>query len=174
MEDQNVLAFEEGKAAFMVNYPVFYGQIKKDKPKLVAKLGTAPWPAVVPGKQARSSVGGINLGISKFSKHPQQAFAAAQCMRDNANQKYSAIKGAYAPSLGSLYDDKAVKKAQPFAPILRQAVKDAALRPLSPAYNDISLAIQKTLSPPKSIDPSGAAGSLKTKIDKALHSGGLL
>jgi multiple sugar transport system substrate-binding protein len=174
MEDQNVLAFEEGKAAFMVNYPVFYGQLKKDKPKLISKVGIAPWPQVVPGRQAHSTVGGINLGVSKFSQHANLAFAAAQCMRDNANQKYAAVKGSYAPSIAPLYENKDVKKAQPFAAILKQAVQDAALRPRSAAYNDISLAIQKTISPPKSIDPKSAADDLKTKIKKSLHSGGLL
>ena len=38
---------------------------------------------------------------------------------------------------------------------------------MTPAYSDISLAIQKTYSPPDGIDPNGIVDKLRDRIDKA-------
>ena len=38
---------------------------------------------------------------------------------------------------------------------------------MSPAYSDISLAIQKTFHPPDGIDPGSVVDELKDKLDKA-------
>lgn len=174
MEDQGVVAISAGKAAFMVNYPDFYAQIKKESPKVYENIGLARWPRVEAGRPSKSTIGGINLGVSAFSKHPQEALAAATCMRSKTNQRFAVTKGNYAPSIGTLLDEQKVKDTLPFAELLKETLTDAALRPRSPAYNDISLAVQKTISPPKSIDPEGQADAMKTKIEKALRSGGLL
>ena len=48
-----------------------------------------------------------------------------------------------------------VKKAYPFADLLRESIEAAAPRPVTPAYSDISLAIQKTFHPPDGIEPDG-------------------
>jgi len=60
-----------------------------------------------------------------------------------------------------------VKKAYPFADLLRESIEAAAPRPVTPAYSDISLAIQKTFSPPDGIDPNGIVQKLKDRIEKA-------
>jgi multiple sugar transport system substrate-binding protein len=173
-EDQANIAFEGGKAAFMVNYPAFYSQIKKEAPKVFAATGIAPWPSVTPGQASHTTIGGINLGVGAYSKHAALAFAAARCLRDPTNQKYAQVNGSFAPSLGALYQDPQVLKAQPFAKLLMTSLEQASLRPVSPAYTDISLAVQKTLSPPSGINPKPTTSDLKSKIDKALKSGGLL
>lgn len=38
---------------------------------------------------------------------------------------------------------------------------------MSPAYSDVSLAIQKSLHPEKDIDPPKAIDDLRSKLDKA-------
>jgi hypothetical protein len=38
---------------------------------------------------------------------------------------------------------------------------------VTPAYSDISLAIQKSFHPPEGIDPAAVADSLRDKLDKA-------
>lgn len=173
-EDQANIAFEGGKAAFQVNYPAFYSTIKKEAPKVFAVTGIAPWPSVTPGQPSHTTIGGINLGVGAFTKHPTEAFAAAQCLRNRPNQKYAQVNGSFAPSIADLFQDPDVKKAQPFSLLLKVALEQASLRPVTPAYTDISLAVQKTLSPPSGIDPPSTAKDLKSKIDKALKSGGLL
>ena len=174
MEDQTSGAYSGGKAAFMVNYPDFYGTTEMESKEVFAKTGIARYPAVDAGQPSRPTIGGINIGVAAFGKHQHQAVAAATCMSSRPSQKILAVKGRYAVSNATLYSDPAVLKAEPFAPVVRTSLLAASLRPVTPAYNDISLAIQKTLSPPGGIKPASSAKELKSKIDQALKSGGLL
>ena len=174
MEDQTSAAYSGGKAAFMLNYPDFYGTTEMESKEVFAKTGIAPYPGVDPGRPSRPTIGGINIGVASFGKHQAQAVEAATCMSSRASQKILAVKGRYAVSNATLYSDPAVLKAEPFAPVVRSSLEAASLRPVTPAYNDISLAIQKTLSPPGGIQPASSAKELKARIDQALKSGGLL
>jgi multiple sugar transport system substrate-binding protein len=173
-EDQTRLAFEKGGAAFEVNYPFVYPSAKENAPKIYKVMGYAPWPSVEKGKPAKVTIGGLNIGVSSYSKHQAEAFAAAACMRDEASQRVAAVKGGLPPTLDRLYDDAEVKKAYPFAALIRKQIANPGIRPQSPAYSDISLAIQKALSPPASISPGGVEDKLKSQVDKALSSGALL
>ena len=40
---------------------------------------------------------------------------------------------------------------------------------MTPAYSDISLAIQKTYSPPDAVDPNGIVERLRDRIAKAVE-----
>ena len=173
-EDQNRLAFEQGTAAFEVNYPFVYPSAKENAPQIFKNMGYAPWPRVDASRPPKVSIGGLNIGVSAYSKHPAEAFAAAACMRDPAAEKVAAIKGGLPPTLSAVYDDPAVKKSYPFGNLIKQQVANPGIRPQSPAYSDISLAIQKTLSPPSSIDPRSVVPALTDQIKNALSSGALL
>lgn len=173
-EDPSRLAFESGQAAFEINYPFVYPAAQKDVPKIAKVMGYAPFPAVNPGTAARVTIGGYNLGVSSYSTHPQQAFQAITCLTRAANQQRNAIAGGLAPVLASVYDLPAMVKPYPFHELLRTQLQHYGIRPQTPAYSDVSLAIQKALSPPASINPSGAIKSLRSQIAKALSSGALL
>jgi multiple sugar transport system substrate-binding protein len=173
-EDQNRLAFEKGSAAFELNYPFVYPSAKANVPKLFKVMKYAPWPSVDPGTPARVSIGGSNFGVSAFTKHRREAFAAAACLRNAPNQKRGAVNGGLPPTLNRLYDDQAVRKAYPFADLIRRQLANAGIRPVSPVYSDISLAIQKALSPPKSIQPRSVVKKLEGQVKKALGSEALL
>jgi multiple sugar transport system substrate-binding protein len=173
-EDQARLAFEGGKAAFEVNYPFVWPSAQTDVPKIAKVMGYAPYPSVLPGQPARVTIGGINLGISSYSKHPTEAFAASACMASRAHQLTDAVKGGLPPTIGSLYDDPALAKAYPFHQLIKQQLETYGIRPKTPAYSDVSLAIQKTLSPPSGINPASAVSQLTNQIKSALTSGALL
>jgi ABC-type glycerol-3-phosphate transport system substrate-binding protein len=173
-EDQNRLAFEGGSAAFELNYPFVYPSAKADVPKIFKVMKYAPWPSVDPGRQARVSIGGSNFGVAAYSKHKALAFEAAACLRNAANQKRAAVAGGLPPTLNRLYDDPSVRKAYPFADLIRQQLAVAGIRPVSPVYSDISLAIQKALTPPASINPRSVVNKLKDQVNKALGSEALL
>jgi multiple sugar transport system substrate-binding protein len=79
----------------------------------------------------------------------------------------AAEKGGLAPSSSALYDDPKVKKAFPFADIMRASIEEGVPRPVTPAYSDISLAIQKTFHPPEDVDPAKVEQDLKDKLEKA-------
>jgi multiple sugar transport system substrate-binding protein len=110
MEDQNRLAFEQGEAAFEVNYPFIYPSARADDPALFKHIGWRPYPAVDAGKPVRAPLGGINWGVGAYTKHPVEAFEAATCLRDAQNQREAAIKGGLPPTLSSLYDEPGLRK----------------------------------------------------------------
>ena len=165
-EDTGKDTFKATGAAFMVNYPFVYADIKAD-PKALKNLGIARYPGVVPGKPSRVTYGGINLGISKFSKHKDLAFAAASCLRQPANQIVTSELGGLAPTQQSLYADPKVRKAFPFADLMLAELRDGVSRPVLPAYSDISLAVQSALHPLPSMDPKNAIQKLQDNLKKA-------
>src|SRR4051794_6925403 len=173
-EDQARLAFEKGDAAFEINYPFVFPSAAENAPKIAKVMGYAPWPGVDPGKPAKVTIGGINFGVGGYTKHPKEAFDAAACLRNPTNQKLYALKGGLPPTLNSLYDEPALAKPYPFKALIRDQLNNASVRPQSPAYADISLAISKGLSPPADIDPAGIVKKLTDQIDKAQDSGALL
>jgi trehalose/maltose transport system substrate-binding protein len=173
-EDQARLGFEKGGAAFEVNYPFVYPSALKLAPKIAKVMGWAPYPSVNPNQPAKVTIGGINLGISSYSAHPADAFAAVKCLVSRQHQSVDAIKGGLPPTLSSLYDDPALAKAYPFHALIKQELQAPGIRPQTPAYSDVSLAIQKALSPPGSINPSTVVQTLKGQIKSALSSGALL
>lgn len=173
-EDQGRLGFESGSSSFMVNYTFVWPSAQKNAPEVARNMGWAAWPRVLPDEPAHVTLGGINLGVAAYSRHPDLAFDAAACLRSAPNQVVATEKGGLPPTTEALYDDPRVQEAFPFADVLREMLTEGSARPQSPAYNDISLAIQRNLHPPRNIDPADDVKPLRTAIEKALKSGGLL
>ena len=174
MEGQSDTAFDQGNAAFEINYPFVWQSAKTTNPKVAKNMGYAPFPQVVPGVTPRVSIGGYNLGISSHSKHSGLAFQAAQCLIQPANQTRDAVKGGLAPVAASIYDQASFAKAYPFHQLIKQQLQTYGLRPQTAAYADVTLAIQKTLSPPASIQPNSVVSQLTNKLKLSLSSAALL
>ncbi len=166
-EDQARLGFESGRSDFEVNYTFVWASAGELGGDFQKNMGFARYPRVDKDKPSRVTLGGINLGIGAYSKHPDLAFEAAECIAQSKNQVVAAELGGLAPSTESLYDNPKVKKAFPFGDLMRQSIDEGVPRPVSPAYSDISLAIQKTFHPPDGIDPGSVVDDLKDKLDKA-------
>lgn len=173
-EDSARLGFESGSAAFEVNYPFVYPSIQADKPKLAKEFGWTSYPRVNAGTPAKVTIGGSNLGVSSYSKYPGYDFKAIQCLTNRANQLRDAVKGGLPPTIASLYDDPALAKPYPFKALIKQQLAKPGIRPQTPAYADVTIAIQKALSPPESIDSSTVANTLRSELKAALSSNALL
>ncbi|MEA2457999.1 MAG: trehalose/maltose transport system substrate-binding protein [Thermoleophilaceae bacterium] len=165
-EDTGKDDFKANDLAFMVNYPFVYADVAMD-PKALKNLGVARYPSVTPGQPSHVTVGGVNLGISKYSTHQQLAFEAAKCIVQPANQIVTSQKGGLAPTQASLYNNPQVKKAFPFAKLMQATLTDGVARPVLPAYADISLAVQAALHPPGNINPPDAIKTLVDNLKKA-------
>ncbi len=173
-EDHARLAFETGHSSFMLNYSFVWPSALKNAPEVAANMGWARWPAAAPGLRSRVAVGGIDLAVSTYSRYPELAFHAADCLADKANQRIAAERGGLPPTLYALYDDPAVRRRLPFADVLRATLNDAVERPRTPLYADVSLAISRTLHPMRDIDPDRDAARLRKAVQRALRSEGLL
>ncbi|MGW1067841.1 ABC transporter substrate-binding protein [Streptomyces aureus] len=174
MEDQNRLAMESGSAAFEINYPFVYPSMKANNPKLFKQFRWAPYPAVERGRPARPTIGGIDLAVGAYSRHPAAAFEAALCLRNRQNQLSAALKGGLPPTLRPLYSDPSLVKNYPFASTVLAALESASIRPKTPAYQNVSIAISHTLSPPNGIDPRPDVQKISGQIEDALASKGLI
>jgi len=172
-EDQGRRAFEDGTASFMVNYTYVWASARANAPEVVENMGWAAWPSVVPGEPSHVTVGGINLGVGAFSRHPELAFQAAACLSSEENQRTAAAMGGLPPSSAGLYDEDEVRQIFPFSDVLRTTLERAVQRPQSPLYNDISLAINRTLHPLSEIHPQTTLARLRQAVGRALRSEGL-
>ena len=173
-EDQSRLGFESGQAAFELNYPFVYPSIQADKPKLAKQFGWTYYPRVDAGTPAKVTIGGLNLAVSAYSAYPKYDFQAIQCLTDEANQKIDAIKGGLPPSLAAPYSDPALAKPYPFKALIKQELAKPAIRPQTPAYADVTIAIEKALSPPSAINPKTVVNTLRSELKSALSSGALI
>ncbi len=174
MEGPGQVAFQSGTAAFMINYPFVWSATQAGNPKVFKDMGYAYFPEVTPGIPPKVSIGGYNLGISAYSKHPNLAFQAVQCLTQDKNQSRDAIKGGLAPVAASIYDQPAFEKAYPFHQLIKQQLQTYGIRPQTPAYADVTLAIQKTLSPTSNINPKTVVSTLRNEIKLSLSSSALL
>jgi multiple sugar transport system substrate-binding protein len=173
-EDQNRMAFESGSSSFMLNYTYVWPSARANAPEVAAHMGWARWPGVRPGRPSRVTIGGINLGVGAFSRHPQLALRAAACIASEENQRLAAERGGMPPTSAALYDEPGVRATFPFADLLRETLSDAVQRPQTPLYNDLSLAISRTLHPLAEIDPERDVARLRAAVRRALRSEGLL
>ncbi|MDX6681763.1 MAG: trehalose/maltose transport system substrate-binding protein [Solirubrobacteraceae bacterium] len=178
-EDTARLGFEAGDSTFMINYPFVYPSAKKNAPSVAKVMAAAKFPQVDESHPSKPPIGGIDIGVSAFSKHPDQAFAATECLVKPDNQLEVAKLGGLPPVRSDVYDRPQIDKIYPgFADVIRDSIQAASPRPSqSPAYQDLSLAIQRAVHPPTDIDPknpSPAYDKLRDYVQKAIKREGLL
>lgn len=177
-EDTARLGFEAGESAFMINYPFVYPSAEANAPDVFEQIAAAKYPAISEDLPSRPPLGGINLAVSRYSDHPDLTFDAIACLVQPENQVIAATDGGLPPVTESLYTSQEIKDAYPgFADDIKASIDDAAPRPLTPAYTDLSLAMQRALHPIGDISPDGvdaAYDKLRENVEQAVKREGLL
>jgi multiple sugar transport system substrate-binding protein len=180
-EGDGLLLMESGQAAFEINYPFVWPSMQKNKPKvngvdLQSVFKYAPYPRVDASEPAHVTIGGIDLAISSYSPHPDLAFAAAMCLRDEKSQQELAYVGGLPPVGQALYQTPPpdFAKTYPFYKLISDQLEAAAVRPLTPAYQSISSITSYLLSPPGSIDPDSTEQKLRDQLTVTLKSQGVI
>src|SRR4051794_19991176 len=176
-EDQARQAFEVPTGtAFEINYPFVYASAQSNTTVKGLKndIAWAPYPSVTQGGQPRAPIGGFNWGVGSHTKHPKQAFDAATCLASEQPERLYAQLDSLPPTLSKVYDDPKFKKSYPFSDVVKKQIDSAGVRPVSPLYADVSLAVYTTLSPAAKLDPTAALKQLTSRVNDALQSKGLL
>jgi multiple sugar transport system substrate-binding protein len=177
-EDQGRLAFEAGRGAFMLNWPYVYAtartaaETSEVTKKVFENMGWARWPGVNKGEPSRVSIGGGNIGISTTGKNQDLTTEAALCVTQRDQQDETAITEGEPPVMSASYDDPKVREQYPFADLLREQLEDSVVRPATPSYADVTLAIQSSLHPPEEINPESAIDTLRDRLN-TLADGGM-
>ncbi|MBB3086441.1 extracellular solute-binding protein [Geodermatophilus sabuli] len=179
-EDANATDFEQGDAAFMVNWPFVWPRAQSAveagtlEASVPADYGWTLYPSVDTGQPSAPPYGGINLGIGAFSTNVDGAFEAAECIVSEENQAYYFTTNGNPAAKATVYDDPAVLEEFPMAPVIRQSLEQAAPRPQTVYYNEVSGGLQRTYHPASSIDPAQTPQEATDLIEAVLRGEQLL
>jgi trehalose/maltose transport system substrate-binding protein len=101
-------------------------------------FATAPLPAGDSGVGA-STMGGWEIGVSRYSAHPEAAAAFAVYMTGAENAKYYAIDTTFPPVILDLYNDPDIQAAVPYAsPEIVQIVSPRPSTVTADKYSEVS------------------------------------
>jgi trehalose/maltose transport system substrate-binding protein len=138
-EEEARAVWQAGNAAFMRNWPYAYSLGNAEDSVIAGLFEAAPLPAGAGSPAA--TLGGWQLGVSKYSEHPQEAADLAFFMANYDNQKMRAIEGSFNPTIMALYEDPDVLEATPIFGSLYDVFINAVARPstqTAPQYADTS------------------------------------
>lgn len=179
-EETARLGFQAATGGFMTNWPYVYaaaqsavkeGTLPAD---FMADIGWARFPQAVAGTQSAPPLGGIHLGIGAFSDYQDFAVDAVRCLTSEASQtKYMLAEGNPA-ARSAVYDEPDVLKAFPMAPLIRDSIASAGIRPQTPFYPDVSAAVQRTFSPARNVDPDRTPREADDLISRVLSNEALV
>ncbi|GIG24452.1 sugar ABC transporter substrate-binding protein [Cellulomonas denverensis] len=158
-ENASLSRFQGDSGSFMVNWPFVWPAMQAAvedgtlDQAVLDDVGWAIYPQVNEGEDAAPPYGGINLGVGAFSKHPDLAYQAAECIVQPENQAAYFVTNGNPPANTTAYDDPEVQDTFPMADQIRQSLEQAAPRPQTPYYNEVSQGLQETWHPPASVNP---------------------
>jgi multiple sugar transport system substrate-binding protein len=155
---------EEGPGEFMTNWTFVY----KNYEGLIGQpggpaddagfqdLGWARYPETVAGEESKPPIGGIDIGVGAYSKHPEFAQEAAICVTNPEAQTALAVNEGLMPSRQSVYDSAELAEAYPadLLDLYSQSVDSGGPRPKSAFYSQVSSAVQSRWHSPSSVGPS--------------------
>jgi multiple sugar transport system substrate-binding protein len=158
-EEQARAAFQSSTGMFMLNWPYVLAAARSaaeegtlDK-AVVDDIGWARYPRVLADRPSAPPLGGTNLAVGAYSKHPEQSVALVECV--NALEKatqYMLDEGEPSP-YAATYDDPKVRESYPNADLIRESIAQGGPRPLTPFYVDIAGSVIQTWHPPDSVGP---------------------
>jgi multiple sugar transport system substrate-binding protein len=168
MEEESRRAFEAGRATFMRNWPYAYA-LGEDS-QIAGDFEVTTFPSYS-GNEGAGVLGGYDLAISAYSENPEGSLAFIEFATTPEQQIIQATEASLPPVLTEVYDSDEVQEAMPFATDLRDAVRQAEPRPVTPVYPQVSEAIYTNvyaaLQGNKS--PDQAAQDMNEDIQQALE-----
>ncbi|MFI1966347.1 ABC transporter substrate-binding protein [Streptomyces pathocidini] len=158
-EEDGRRAFQSGKLVFHRQWPYQWALAgaKDGSSKVAGKFGVAPLPGLEgPGT---SSLGGLDLAVSKFAKNKATALDFIKFFSNEANARTNLKASSAAPPYTDLYDDPELRKQFPYLDTLKTSLTNATPRPAVVQYGDATAAIQES---------AAAALNGSTSVDAAL------
>ena len=161
--------FGNGRALFMRNWPYAWNIFNKEGSPVRGNVGVSDLP-FFKGHKTASTLGGWQLGINKFSKHPEAAEKFIKYLTSPPVQKKLAITIGYKPTRKSLYKDEDLLREQPFIVGLYNVFLHAKPRPVSPYYMAMTQLMQPEFSAAISgiKTPEQALKTIQTGFEKIL------
>ena len=179
-EEEARSLFQGNDGSFMVNWPYVYGAAQGaaktgalDK-AVVDDIGWARYPRVLADHESVPPLGGINLAIGNFTNHPDLALAAVKCITSLPSTTQYMIDSGNPSARGASFDDPKVVEVFPMASLIRDSIKTAGPRPITPYYGDVSASVQRTWHPATNVESPGTPENTKTYMTEVLEGRRLL
>ena len=156
-EEEARSLFQSDAGGFMVNWPYVYAAAKGEvdsgalSADVLDDVAWARYPRTDPERPSAPPLGGINLAIGNFTQHPEAATDAVKCITTVENNVQYMVEAGNPAARGAAYDDPAVREAFPMADLIRESIDEAAPRPITPYYGDVSTSVQRTWHPARSV-----------------------
>jgi trehalose/maltose transport system substrate-binding protein len=110
-EDDSNNVFDAGNAAFLRNWP--YAWATAQSSTIKGKVGTAVLPHTGNSKSV-ATVGGWQMGVSKYSKHKGAAIELVRYLTSPAAERFNAIYNSNVPTIPAVAALKAVRRVNPW------------------------------------------------------------
>jgi len=176
-EPESLDLFIQGKAVFHRNWPYAWAVANDPgRSRVAGKVGVGPLPAFH-GFRPASTLGGWQLGINRYSRHPAESWRFIQFLSSAESQKRLAVEAGLAPTRKSVYQDPEVREKMPSLQAFLPAFERARPRPLSPVYPMISQELQRFFSKAlveRDSDIEGLAAIASNRIQELLKLGTML
>ena len=133
--------FQSGNAIFMRNWPYAWSLANAPDSLIRGKVGVMALPRGGPGGKSTGTLGGWNLGVSRYSQRPEIAADLVKYLTSAEEQKRRSIAASFNPTIASLYKDPDVLAANPFYTQLLDTFTNAVARPsrvTGPKYSRVS------------------------------------
>jgi multiple sugar transport system substrate-binding protein len=146
-EEQVRLAFQNGQAVFMRNWPYAYGLLQDSSQSRVAGLfGIAPMPAATIDGSPTAALGGSVLAVNAHSGDADAAYQLIEYLLEPAQLLDRArLVGQYPPR-PTMYESKELEDALRIVPSeARRIIEHAVPRPATPIYTELSRILQIAL-----------------------------
>ncbi|MGD9622839.1 MAG: extracellular solute-binding protein [Mycolicibacterium sp.] len=156
-EEQARATFQSDAGMFMVNWPYVLAAARSAAEEgtlaqqVVDDIGWARYPRVFPDRPSAPPLGGINLGIGAYSKHPDLVVALVECINEMPKATQYMLDESEPSPYAASYDDPKIREEYANADLIRESIAEGGPRPLTPFYTDISGAIQLSWHPPSSV-----------------------
>ena len=141
--------WQAGNAAFMRNWPYAYSLGNSADSAVAGNFDVSPLPAGdAMGGTPAATLGGWQLGVSRYSENPELAADVALFLASYDEQKIRAVEVSLNPTIMALYEDADVLEAVPFFGSLYDVFINAVARPstaTAPNYAQVSAAFFRSV-----------------------------
>jgi trehalose/maltose transport system substrate-binding protein len=113
-EAETLDRFAAGNAAFMRHWPYAWEVLQAPGSAVRGRVGVAMLPRGGSGGRHAAAVGGWQLAVSRYSRHPEQAVDLVRHLTSAAVQRARAVEHGYLPTRRALLSDEEVLAAAPY------------------------------------------------------------
>lgn len=171
IEDDSMIAFKDGNALFMRNWPYAYRQLNEEGSLVAGKVRVCQLPMGDTNiRRTSGTFGGWNYAINSNSKYKEEAWRLIEWLTGPEMQVLDYKLGGSPPSRIEVYSNPEVIKIDPLSGQMMTLIENARLRP-TPFYPSISEVMQINFSNAlhRVIDVETAMGNIEAELQKMIE-----